>query len=410
MLTSMQAATTRREIARPFWLEWSFIDRFLVGYYVALLAAAVCGSGETRARCVFFCVLLLWLHTAAVFLVRSRRIRPWRLAGWIYRVVVYGCVQASYFLLRELLPLARHVSFDHALVAMDVQVFGVEPTLWADRFITDARTEWFAFFYFSYFVVLAVHVLPFLFVVRRQRLFTEFATGILFVFCIAHLLYILVPGDGPYVFLASQYRHALARGRFYDLVSRTVAAGGAGRDIFPSLHTAAPTFIALFSFRHRDDKVFGRSWPIVIFFALNIIAATIYLRWHYAIDVVAGVLLAAIASFVGRFIAEREPALRAELGRTPSWPHFRVEVDEPPMATASSCPECNAPGARVLYRGAPMWMCTCEACPRVWGLMSFLPLLSASRRFVQYRGSYVEGVWFWLTVEPPPDDREETLP
>jgi membrane-associated phospholipid phosphatase len=104
---------------------------------------------------------------------------------------------------------------------------------------------------------------------------------------------------------------------------QTVDEGGALKDIFPSLHTAAPLFIALFSFRHRALIPFRYTWPLVLFFSLNIIIATMFLRWHWIIDVVAGVAVAtsaqALSVLTTNFELRRRNA-EPELGTT--WPEF----------------------------------------------------------------------------------------
>ena len=99
----------------------------------------------------------------------------------------------------------------------------------------------------------------------------------------------------------------------------TVDAGGAQKDIFPSLHTAVPTFIAIFSFRHRRLVPFKYSWPVMAFVATQIIIATLFLRWHYLVDVVAGLTLATTAAFLGPHIADWEAARRERMSVQPAW-------------------------------------------------------------------------------------------
>ena len=67
----------------------------------------------------------------------------------------------------------------------------------------------------------------------------------------------------------------------------------------------------------------------------------------------------------------------------------------------SPCPWCAADGERVLYLGAPVWLCTREGCASAWGTLSWLALVFPGRPFVRYRGSYVFAVWFWLTTASP---------
>jgi membrane-associated phospholipid phosphatase len=128
-----------------------------------------------------------------------------------------------------------------------------------------------------------------------------------------------VPGWGPYWYLKGEYQHVLAGGPFWRLVRETVDAGGAQKDIFPSLHTAAPTFLAIYSLRHRHVVPFRYTWPVVAFLATQIIIATMFLRWHYLIDIVAGLTLATTASFVGQRIADWERARRERLGVQAAW-------------------------------------------------------------------------------------------
>jgi membrane-associated phospholipid phosphatase len=211
---------------------------------------------------------------------------------------------------------------DSQLYNLDLSLFGVEPAMFFDRFVTPISTEWFAFFYFSYFFVLALHVLPILFLSKNVSLLAEFALGMLIMFCVGHTFYMLVPGYGPYRAMPEAFAHQLSPGVWWNTTSDLVARSGAHKDIFPSLHTAAPLFILLMSFHRRRETPFKYTWPIVAFFAANIIIATMFLRWHYVIDVLAGMLLAVIAHLISSHSAEREPPRRRALGLGPIWPEW----------------------------------------------------------------------------------------
>ena len=67
----------------------------------------------------------------------------------------------------------------------------------------------------------------------------------------------------------------------------------------------------LFSFRNRDQLPFRYTWPVLTFFAANIIGATMFLRWHYVIDVLAGFTLATVAAVIAPKITRWEVARRA---------------------------------------------------------------------------------------------------
>jgi membrane-associated phospholipid phosphatase len=141
-------------------------------------------------------------------------------------------------------------------------------------------------------------------------------------FCVGHVVYMLVPGYGPYRAMADHFQNGLPPGLWLDMVVSTVSSGGAQKDIFPSLHTAFPTFVALLSFRHRHRFPFSLSWPIVTLVALNIIIATMFLRWHYVIDVVAGLALAGAALAASSYLTRAELPKRDARGLMPVWPLF----------------------------------------------------------------------------------------
>jgi hypothetical protein len=300
--------------------NWASQDWFMVTYFVILLAALFMGRGPNRSACIVRVAADLGAFLFVLALVRGSVLRPNSTGSALfYRTAVMAALLSSFFQLREILPAVVPWSVDGRIYALDLKVFGFEPSVYLDRFVTPWTTEWFAFFYFLYFLILCVHVLPMVYLNNDTRVVGRFATGTLLMFLSAHLLYMLVPGYGPYWYLRGTFQHELTGGTFWALVRETVDAGGAQKDIFPSLHTAAPTFLAIFSFRHRRLFPFKYSWPLVSFFATQIIIATMFLRWHYLVDIIAGLTLATAASLLGQSIADWEHAKRQRLGLQPVW-------------------------------------------------------------------------------------------
>jgi membrane-associated phospholipid phosphatase len=170
---------------------------------------------------------------------------------------------------------------------------------------------------------------------RRGALLAEFALGMILVYATAHTLYMLVPGYGPVRYLAHRYQHELPRGLWLDMVLNAVQSGGAQKDIFPSLHTGGPVFLSLFSFRHRDKAPFKYTWPFVAFFSANIVVATMFLRWHYLIDVLAGIALAALGSGLAARLTQWEVPHREQSGSSPVWAPISLRPRPLPVARAS---------------------------------------------------------------------------
>jgi hypothetical protein len=313
------SATTLRRLVR----ELAVHDWIVLFYLIGLNIAAVTAEpGPARLSSITRVSSLLAFLLMTLILVRGGVLRDRVIAPLLYRLGIYGSVQLSYFFMGELLPIVNLQTLDRELYELDLALFGFEPAVAMDAWINAWTTEWFAFFYFGYFFLLALHVVPILMLSRRARLVSEFSLGMLIIFCVGHTLYMVVPGYGPHKAMADHFQNAFPHGLWLDLVMQTVASGGAQMDIFPSLHTGAPTFIALFSFRHRDKMPFRYTWPVVAFFAVNIIFATMFLRWHYVIDVVAGLALACFAAAASAWVTRREFAHRIAQRLTDSWPAF----------------------------------------------------------------------------------------
>jgi PAP2 superfamily len=337
-MTAELTATTERERARGLlrrraaFREAAWGTRFvrslashdwvIITYFIISLLAIGFGLGPGRAHSFKVVSIDLALFIAGLALTRGE-ILPTKttfmktLSGLVYRLTCFSAIFLSYFQLRFILPAVSERAVDAQLYHFDLKVFGFEPSLAWDQFVNPQTTEWFAFFYFGYFFILAIHVFPVMLAVTNERLISDFALGIFIVFASAHTIYMAVPGYGPYHYLASEFHHELTGGTFWGLVKSAVEAAGAQKDIFPSLHTAAPTFLTMFSFRHRKSLPFKFTWPVLAFCVVNIIIATMFLRWHYLIDIFAGLTVATVANLAGAYVTPWEVARRKLLGVAP---------------------------------------------------------------------------------------------
>lgn len=321
------AARANARVAEGLAAQMAVQDWFLAGYFFILtFVVVVFGSGPNHAECMQWVGLDVAIFTAGIILTRGGYLTTGSLAhSLVYRISLFASFLASYFQLRVILPVVTSRAVDGDILSFDLSVFGYEPAVAWDHYVNPHTTEWFAFFYFSYFFLLACHILPMVFGDRNGKRLAHFTLGCFIVYAVGHIGYMIVPGWGPYHYLASSFEHPIEGGLFWHLVKATVDGAGAQKDIFPSLHTAAPTFFAIFSFMHRRSLPFKYTWPIVAFFATQIIGATMFLRWHWLIDVIAGFTLATTAAFVSRAVVDWEWNRRARRGLAPvfealAWP------------------------------------------------------------------------------------------
>lgn len=292
----------------------------VLGYLLLLLLASIAGDGPRRAQAIGYVLLDLAAFVSAMVLARGGALEGVS-GALVYRGGLVAGIFGSFAHLQYVLPTARSVRLDADIRAFDLAVFSVEPAEVFDRFVSPATTEWFSFFYFGYFFLVAGHALVFMFACRDRALLAEFSLGFLSLFCIGHLVYMVVPGHGPYWYLDGRWAHPLEGPFWWKLVLATVSSAevSARTDIFPSLHTAAPTFLALFAYRRRQASPFRYGWVPLAVFASQIVLSTMFLRWHYLADVVAGLALAAGAEALSPRIVRWEQQRRARAGQQPVW-------------------------------------------------------------------------------------------
>ncbi len=246
---------------------------------------------------------LLVVTACAMILTRGEVIRRQRARALTYRLGLFLPMVFSYFEMRVLLPALQPELMDYRLYAIDLWLLGTTPSVWMEAWNIKPVVEWLSFYYYGYFLVLIVMLIPALFLDGGRRL-QELMFGALLIVACGHFLYTIVPGAGPFATLA--FDEPLHGGFWWKQVEITVATAGAQLDIFPSLHTAFPAYFTLYAFAHRNENPFNWAWPILAFVAFNIIMATMFLRWHWFIDVAAGFLLAFAARRLSVVVAERE--------------------------------------------------------------------------------------------------------
>jgi hypothetical protein len=337
--TALASAETGGPAARKAWtarllMNLSAQDWFIALYFGLLFFALAVGTGPGRADSARSVAVDLLCFSVGIFLTRGGVLRHGSLGnGLVYRFTLFLSVFLSYFQLRNILPAVSSRAIDADILAFDLNVFGFEPSIAWDRFVTPFTTEWFAFFYFGYFFLLSVHIFPMMLAAKNRDMLAHFSMGIFIVFCTGHLLYMVVPGWGPHHHLAGQFQHELHGGVFWGLVKGTVDAGGAQKDIFPSLHTAAPTYLMFFSFRYRKLSPFKYTWAPMAFFCLQIIGATMFLRWHYLIDIFAGLALSTTAVLVGERLMAWEKKRRQAFGVEPTFHLLEYPWSKTPRPT-----------------------------------------------------------------------------
>jgi membrane-associated phospholipid phosphatase len=221
----------------------------------------------------------------------------------VYNVALLFACLTPFAWLRQIIPIIHPGEVDAQLRALDLALFGGDASVWLERFATPFTGEWFSTVYFGYYVVGSGVVLYLLLFHRRIDDLMEFALTILGTNFLAFVMFTLWPAFGPYHHLAGEFAGPLPGEIMTPFVRDFVLQNGPLRDVFPSMHTALPLGIFLFAARHYRLLAIGTG-----LWAPHIIASTLFLRYHYLVDVVVGAVLVMIFFLLSR------PALRAYQG------------------------------------------------------------------------------------------------
>jgi membrane-associated phospholipid phosphatase len=222
-----------------------------------------------------------------------------RAHDWAAFPLVLFSYEQLYFIIA---PLHQGKDYDQLLIAIDHWLVRTNPTEWLARFSNPFLTEVLQISY-SLFYVFFIAVGLELYLKKDLSEFRIFRFTIVYGFFLSYLAYLLFPAVGPRftlhdfskievelpgLFLTPALRWFV---NFFESIhpgmSNSLAIASAQRDVFPSGHTMM-TLMVIFLSRRYKLKV--RHYILVV--GILLIIATVYLRYHYLVDLLAGALLA----------------------------------------------------------------------------------------------------------------------
>jgi len=241
--------------------------------------------------------------------------RPWIVffRDWLPVPLILYTFKETYLMVHPINP----VDYDWLLIDLDRWLFGTDPTRWLAQYASPVLTEYLQIIY-STFYVFPLLLLIFLYRSRRQKDFHLAVFIIAFGFYLSYIGYFLIPALGPrftlHDFLTlDRELPGLAVSKLIRWFINTAEnippdalnpAAFAQRDTFPSGHTEITLIVMVLStkFRLRSQRLF---YPV----GISLIFATVYLRYHYVVDLIAGavfmIITLAAAPFIDRWWSRR---------------------------------------------------------------------------------------------------------
>jgi len=265
---------------RDFWA----VDKVILVYFgFAIIILAGWWSGIPYAPWLLAAHLLG--TSLLLYQVRFPNPTTWIFRNWYPLIYVASCYKE----MALFIPAVRGTDADQWLANLDYRIWHANPTIWLERIQTPLLTEFLQIVYTLF--VPAVLLIPFL--LWKRRRFADFqylAFLIALGFLVSYIGYLIVPARGPR-FLLKHLQHVPLQGLwlFRGMQSTLDRLESAHYDCFPSGHTEL-TILAWWGSRRLSGKLFG----LYFAYTLSIIFATVYLRYHYTVDVMAGAVVAAV--------------------------------------------------------------------------------------------------------------------
>ena len=198
--------------------------------------------------------------------------------------------------MHDMVHLVNPNDVDASLIAWDQYLLGFQPAIYLESFITPELTD---FMYFSYssFLIYIIMFTMYLYVRKNNTAFRETLVSVILTFYIGYIGYVIFPAVGPKFTMSHLFETSLSGSFITDRLSFLMnyeISEYTRRDCFPSLHNGVIFLILLFAFKHQKRYAF-----LFLPFAIALFISTLYLRYHYFVDMIAGFLLAIIVFYLG---------------------------------------------------------------------------------------------------------------
>ena len=235
---------------------------------------------------------LLWIGLLFVIKLSYDRGRMGRLKEFVH---TFSSILFIVLIYQSLGDLIHYLwpDIDPTLIRLDLFLFGVHPTLWMQQWIVPWLTDLLSLAYLSYYF------LPLTLVLTLYRKDRPDLYPTLFVLTLGYYVsfigYILFPAVGPRYAMEQLYTVPLKGSFISDLVRDGLnSIEHNKRDCMPSGHTQVALMVLYLAYRY-EKILFYIFLPIVS----GLLIATVYLRYHYVIDLLAGAALAIGCVIIG---------------------------------------------------------------------------------------------------------------
>ncbi|MDR1423463.1 MAG: phosphatase PAP2 family protein [Azoarcus sp.] len=259
-------------------------------WLVLLLGASAAWLGEDallKANAVLAAPVCLWLLRVML----AEQYAPWR-----------GAMQfASFWMVFPLFKSIRQVWIHRVF---DAELLAIDRRLWGGASLPEHclgleshwLSEWVSFGYAQFYFAMLLPVLWFAWK-RRSSEAHCFFLGLTLMYSFGFAGYLLIPAGGPFIAFPSVFPYPPEGGSMTGFLVGMVAQGITGMDVFPSLHCGATLYVLGFfalGYFGLGKRAYLPVAAVLTLVFIPLLLATVYLRYHYGIDLIAGTALAVL--------------------------------------------------------------------------------------------------------------------
>jgi membrane-associated phospholipid phosphatase len=270
------------------------IDRLTLSFIVLLTAVVLFNVSfiSSWPQLIFkYVVLALAIISLAAL---NRSVPGSRFFSFLHAFIPIISVFMIFNSLGDIIPFIRQRYYDDVLIRIDYTLFASHPTVWMERFNNALLTAFLQVAYISYYVM-PITLGTSLFLRDKRGEFETAVFTIILCFYLSYIGYMLFPAVGPRFTLNHLQTTDLQAGPMTLWIQQSLNSLEHNKtDAFPSGHTAVALVSLFFAWKYRQRVLFRVLVPAVS----ALIISTVYLRYHYVIDVIAGMLLALLTIFI----------------------------------------------------------------------------------------------------------------
>lgn len=225
---------------------------------------------------------------------------------WYLVPLIFLTFKELYFMIDPI----RGVIFDDLLIKADRFIFGFDPTVALYKIANPFLTELLQIVYATFFflpVILGINLIY----NNKEKEFNYSAFLIVYGFFLSYIGYIILPAIGPRFTLHNfEATNSELPGLFLTNFLREIVNSGESipfgtpnpalvvqRDAFPSGHTEITLIVMYLSVRFKSSTKY-----FLIPNGTLLIFATVYLRYHYVVDLIGGTVFMIFTIWSGKYL------------------------------------------------------------------------------------------------------------